>query len=80
MRCPTCFIGRTQHEKVAFLPYHPINLLIWTIRKCLVPDIVVLPLNVLPDGEHTYGRALRPQTPVDVVMANAFGEAAAGDL
>ena len=34
----------------------------------------------LPTQDHTYGRALRPQTPVDVVMANAFGEAASKDL
>lgn len=34
----------------------------------------------LPGEEHTYGRALRPQTPVDVVMANAFGEAASAEL
>mmetsp|Transcript_30468 Transcript_30468/g.37513 ORF Transcript_30468/g.37513 Transcript_30468/m.37513 type:complete len:240 (+) Transcript_30468:15-734(+) len=34
----------------------------------------------LPTEEHTYGRALRPQTPVEVVMANAFGEAASADL
>ena len=34
----------------------------------------------LPQQEFTYGRALRPQTPVDVVMANAFGEAASADI
>ena len=31
-------------------------------------------VNSLPDSQFTYGRALRPQTPVNRVMKNEFGE------
>ena len=36
--------------------------------------------NFLPAEQFTYGRALRPQTPVNRVMKNEFGEDSAAQL